>query len=75
MAGKDAYKNGFLNVGMSVYVALKHALPNSYNSKLSRSARYSDGLASSKSLDSNKFVRHDNNLEPDSRCKGDGYRI
>lgn len=75
LAGKDAYKNGFSNAGMSVSVASKHPLPNSYNSKLSRSARYSDGLASSKSLDSNKFVRHDNNSEPDSRCKGDGYRI
>lgn len=75
LAGKDVYKNGVLITGISASVASKHIPPNSYNSKLSRSARHSDGLASSISLDPNKFVRQDNNSESDSRCKADGYRI
>lgn len=79
LAGKDVYKNGVSNAGISVSIASKHAPSSSYNSKLLRSACHSDSLASSTSLDSNKFVRHDNNsrhhLEPDSRGKEDEYRI
>ena len=74
-AGKDAYKNRVSNTELSTSVASKHAPPNSYNSIFSQSACHSDGLALSVSLDSNKFVRHDNNSETNSICKGDGYII